>query len=435
MNIKFSDETLKFIRTELVDRFVRYTSLGTQSKEDSETIPSTPEQWELARMLEKELRELGLKDVRVSDKCYVYATIPAKGGKEFESLPALGFIAHIDTSPAVPGKFVKPIVHDYKGGDIKLPGIPQLSITVDKNPRLKDAVGSKVISSDGTTLLGADDKAGVTEIMTMAKFLTSNDTFSHGPVKICFTPDEEVGMGHAGFEIEQWGAFAAYTVDGEREGELNEETFNASAATIVFKGKNVHPGFAKGIMINSQYAVCRFVSLLQNYPRPEITEGREGYIHPYSLSGTEEVSTVKILLRDFEKSGIESKKKIIQELADKVKGEFPEVQIEVSTKDSYQNMYEILKSYPFLVDFAEKAMKASDVHPIKLPIRGGTDGARLSFKGLPCPNLFCGSENVHGKTEWISLRSMEKAVQTIVNLVQIWAENREQIKDLAKKKN
>ncbi|MBF0546609.1 MAG: peptidase T [Candidatus Riflebacteria bacterium] len=427
---KFSEEKVKYIRTELVDRFTRYAAIGTQSKEDVDKIPSTPEQWELAKLLEKELREIGLKDVKVSDKCYVYATIPATGGKEFSDIPPLGFIAHLDTSPAVPGKDVKPIVHEYRGGDIILPGDSGLKITLDKNPRLNDAIGSQVITSDGTTLLGADDKAGVASIMTMVRFFINNSDQKHGPVKICFTPDEEVGRGHEGFDVEEWGAFCAFTVDGEREGELNDETFNASSATVTFRGNNVHPGYAKGIMVNSLYAACRFASLIQNHPRPEITEAREGYIHPYTFSGCEELTTIKILLRDFEKVGNEKKKVIIQEIANKVKAEYPDVAIDVAFNDSYQNMNEVLKSYPFLIEFAEEAMKFAGVHPIKLPIRGGTDGARLSFKGLPCPNLFCGSENVHGKNEWVSVKTMEKAVITMINLVHIWTEKREKVLEM-----
>lgn len=405
-----------------VEKFLRYVAVDTQSKEDVEAIPSTEKQKNLSRMLEKELQALGLTEVKLDSHGYVYGTLPARGPGSAE-VPPVAFIAHVDTSPAVSGENVKAIVHkNYQGGDIVLPGDPTRVITVEKNIRLKKEIGHDVITTDGTTLLGADDKAGVAEIMAALEFLQKNPDIAHGTIKVGFTPDEEVGRGADKFDIKGLGAKYAYTVDGEQEGELNDETFNAASATVVFHGKSAHPGYAKNKMVNSFYAVAHFLNQFANLPRPEITEGREGYFHPYTLSGSEEKTVIKVLLRDFDLPEIATRKKKITELVERTQKAFPETKLELSFTDSYKNMREVLKDYPFIADFSEEAMKRAGLTPLKLPIRGGTDGARLSFQDLPTANIFTGCENAHSREEWVSAHTMAKSVETILHLTQIWLE-------------
>lgn len=412
------DENLK---KSVLERFCRYAALGTQSKENVETLPSTPEQWELAKMLEKELKALGLKDVRLDNQCYVYGTIPSNiDGPAAAKIPAVGFIAHVDTSPAVPGMIVKPVVHTgYKGGDLKLPGDSSVVISADKNPRLRQYIGRDIITSDGTTLLGADDKAGVAAIMAAAEYLMAHPEVKHGAIKICFTPDEEVGRGADGFDVPGFGAAFAYTIDGEQEGELSDETFNAASATVTFHGKNVHPGFAKNVMINAQYAMAHFLSLFAMEPRPEITAGREGYLHPYDSTGSEEISVVKVLIRDFELDSLEARKQRIQEMAEATRKAFPKVRVDVEIKDSYRNMKVALVDHPDVADIARAAMTKLGIEIVYRPIRGGTDGARLTFKGLPCPNVFCGAENAHSREEWVAVDAMARSAATVLEIVGI----------------
>jgi tripeptide aminopeptidase len=407
-----------------MDRFLRYVKIDTQSAEDQETVPSTKKQFDLARLLEKELSALGVQGVRVSEFGIVYGMVPGNLADN-SKVPTIGFIAHMDTSPAVSGANVNVnIVKNYQGGDIVLPNDKAQIIAVDKNPDLKNLIGDDIITADGTTLLGSDDKSGCAEVMTMIDTLRSNPQIKHGNIAIAFTPDEEVGGGIEKFEIEKWGAKFAYTVDGEQLGDVSNETWSARTATVTFHGKNTHPGTAKGIMINSLYAAGDF---LANFPsnasdRPETTEGRVGFVHPYSVNMTEETSTIKILIRDFDLSGVASKEELLKNIVAKTQAKYPNVKIDYDSKLGYLNMKEVLKNYPQLTDYAIEAAKRAGVASEIRPIRGGTDGSNLTARGLPTPNLFTGGHNFHGKLEFNSRKGLEKTTDTLVNLVQIWAE-------------
>lgn len=407
-----------------LDRFLRYVKIDTQSAEDQNTVPSTKKQFDLARMLEKELTALGVQNVRVSEFGIVYGIVPGNSADN-SKIPTIGFIAHMDTSPAVSGANVNAIIHkNYQGGDIVLPNDKTQVITVDKNPDLNNLKGDDIITADGTTLLGSDDKSGCAEVMTMIDILKENPQLKHGNIAIAFTPDEEVGGGIDKFEIEKWGAKFAYTVDGEQLGDISNETWSARTATVTFHGKNTHPGTAKGIMINSLYAAGDFLS---NFPanagdRPETTEGRVGFVHPYSSAMTEETSTIKILIRDFDLSGVAAKEDLLKSIVAKTQAKYPTVKIDYESKLGYLNMKEVLKSYPQLTDYAIEASKRSGVTPEIRPIRGGTDGSNLTARGLPTPNLFTGGHNFHGKLEWNSRKGLEKTTETLVNLVQVWVE-------------
>jgi len=415
----------EWVRESVVERLVRYAKIDTQSKEDVDEFPSTQKQFDLARMLFKEMQDLGLQDVRLDEKrCYVYATVSSNlAAEEAEGIPAIGFIAHMDTSSAVNATNVQPVIHrNYQGGDIVLPGDPKQVITVKHNPDLLDHIGSDIVTSDGTSLLGGDDKAGIAEILTAVEYLLKHPEIKRGNLKIAFTPDEEVGKGTQYFDIDQFGARYAYTIDGGRLGEIGDETFNAKAAIVTFTGKNTHPGYAKNIMVNSMYAAAHFLSLFSEVARPETTEKREGYLHPYDLVGNEEQTRLKILLRDFEKPGMELKAERLEEMVAVTRAKFPKTSIKMEIRDSYSNMNEILRLHPEVSLFAEQAVKQAGVKPVKKPVRGGTDGSRLSFMGLPTPNLFTGNRNPHSKIEWVSADAMVKSVKTIVNLARIWAE-------------
>ena len=414
-----------WIKQAAVDRLLRYVKIDTQSKEEVDRVPSTQKQFDLAKILLKELQDIGLKDARLDEEhCYVYATLPSNlPPEQAVRIPVIGFIAHMDASPSVSDANVNPIIHkNYQGGDIVLPNDTTQVITVKNNPNLLNNIGSDIITTDGTTLLAADDKAGIAEIMTAVEYLLKHSEIKHGTIKIAFTPDEEVGNGTKYFDVKGWGAKYAYTIDGGQRGELSDETFNANTAIVTFNGKNTHPGYAKGIMVNSLYAASYFISLFPENMKPETTSGREGYLHPYDLTGNEEQTRLKILIRDFEMSGMEAKAKILENMKEKTLGEFPKVKIDLNITESYRNMNSILSKYSEVTKFAEEAMKQADVRPVNLPIRGGTDGSKLTFMGLPTPNIFAGEENPHGKQEWVSDKSMVKAVETIVNLSNIWAE-------------
>lgn len=406
------------------DRFMRYVKIDTQSAEDQNTVPSTKKQFDLANPLAEELKKLGMQNVRVSEFAIVYGMIPGNLADN-SKVPTVGFIAHMDTSPAVSGANVNPVIHkNYQGGDIVLPNDKTQIITVAKNPDLKNLIGDDIITADGTTLLGSDDKAGIAEIMTMIDILRQNPNIKHGNIAIAFTPDEEVGGGIDKFDVEGFGAKFAYTVDGEQLGDISNETWSARTATVIFRGKNTHPGTAKGIMINSAYAAGYFLGEFPNEVknRPETTEGREGFIHPYSANVSEETSTVKILLRNFDIAGLKDQEQAVKNLVAKTQAKFPDVKIEYSSELGYLNMKEVLKDYPQLTDYAIEAAKRAGVKSEIKPIRGGTDGARLTFRKLPTPNLFTGGHNFHGKLEFNSRRGLEKSTATLVNLVQIWAE-------------
>lgn len=406
----------------VLDRFLRYVKIDTQSQEDVETVPSTKKQLDLANLLAAELKQLGAENVRVSEFGFVYARITGNLADNSKT-PVIGFIAHMDTSPEVSGANVKPIIHkNYQGGDIVLPGDPTQVITVAKNPGLKELIGDDIITADGTTLLGSDDKAGCAAIMTMIDLLKQNPQIKHGTIAIAFTPDEEVGVGIDKFEVEGFGARYAYTVDGGELGEISNETWSARTATVTFQGKNTHPGSAKGIMINSVFATADFISRLPKDMLPESTEGRVGFLHPYTGTLGVEESSLKILLRDFEMTGLNQKENLLRSIAADTEKRNAGVKVNVLVKENYKNMKEVLKDYPELTENAYEATRRAGIKPFTKAIRGGTDGASLTFRGLPCPDLFTGGHNFHGKLEFNSRRGLEKTTEMLVNLVQVFVE-------------
>ncbi len=405
-----------------LDRFMRYVRVDTQSQEDQTTVPSTRKQLNLANLLAKELTALSAQHVRVSEFGIVYAMVPGNLADN-SKVPVVGFIAHMDTSPAVSGENVNAIIHkNYQGGDIVLPKDKTQIITVAQNPVLKEMIGDDIITADGTTLLGSDDKSGIAEIMTMIDTLRQNPQIKHGTLAIAFTPDEEVGAGIEKFDIKGFGAKVAYTVDGEELGEISDETWSARTATVTFQGKSTHPGSAKGIMVNAMYAMSDYLGRFPHDMLPETTEGRVGFVHPYAGVIDVESSNVKILLRDFEISGLDEKEKMLRNMVQQTQAKFPEVKIAIDVKENYKNMKEVLKDYPELTNNAMEAARRAGLKPFLKPIRGGTDGARLTFQGLPTPNLFTGGGNFHGKLEFNSRRGLEKSTETLIHLVQIFAE-------------
>ena len=405
-----------------LDRFLRYVKIDTQSQEDQTTTPSTRKQLNLANLLAKELTALGAQNVRVSEFGIVYALVSGNL-PDNSKVPVIGFIAHMDTSPAVSGENVNPtILKNYKGGDIVLPKDPTQVITEARNPVLKELIGDDIITADGTTLLGSDDKSGIAEIMTMIDTLRQNPQIKHGTIAVAFTPDEEVGTGIDKFDVKAFGAKFAYTVDGEELGEISDETWSARTATVTFQGKSTHPGTAKGIMINAMYAIGDYLNHFPHDMLPETTEGRVGFVHPYAGTIDVETSTLKILLRDFDVSGLDAKEKLLREMVAQTAAKFPEVKISIDVKENYKNMKEVLKNYPDLTNNAMEAAKRAGLKPFLKPIRGGTDGSNLTFRGLPTPNLFTGGSNFHGKLEFNSRRGLEKSTETLIHLVQIFAE-------------
>ena len=407
-----------------MSRFLRYVKIDTQSAEDQPAPPSTKKQLDLARLLEKELKELGVQNVRLSEWGIVYGMVSGNLADN-SKVPTIGFMAHMDTSPAVSGANVNAIIHkNYQGGDIVLPNDKTQVITVAQNPDLKNLIGDDIITADGTTLLGSDDKSGIAELMTMIDILKQNPSIKHGNIAIAFTPDEEVGGGIEKFDIKGWGAKFAYTVDGEQLGDISNETWSARTATVTFRGVSTHPGTAKGILVNSSFAagdfLSRFPAMVPN--RPETTAGRVGFIHPYVGTLDVETSTVKILLRDFDISGLGGQEKAIKRVMAATQRKYPKVKIEYASVLGYLNMKEVLKDYPQLTDYAIEASKRAGITAKIRPIRGGTDGSRLTAMGLPTPNLFTGGHNFHGKLEFNSRKGLEKSTETLVNLVQIWAE-------------
>jgi tripeptide aminopeptidase len=404
----------------VLDKFLRYVAIDTQSKEDSESYPSTAKQFELLNLLVKELKDLGVPKVSIDEYGYVMAAIPANVQK---NVPAIGFIAHVDTSPEVSGANVKPqIITNYKGGDIILSGDQTAIIRESENPTLKTALDKMIVTSDGTTLLGADDKAGVAIIMTAIQSIINNPKITHGEIKIGFTPDEEVGEGTKFFDIKKFGAQFAYTIDGDTPGELNKETFSANSCLITVHGRDIHPGSAKDIMINSVRVISDIIARLPKNMAPETTEGYEPYIHPYVLEGGIGKSTVKILFRDFKTDGLDALKKIVEKIVAEVQSMYPKVKIDVQITEQYRNMREGLEKDTRVIDYLFDATKRSGLQPEWTPIRGGTDGSRLTENGMPTPNIFTGGANYHSRTEWVNVWGMEKSVETVLNLLQIWAE-------------
>jgi tripeptide aminopeptidase len=420
--VGLANAQLKSPTESVMDRFLRYVKIDTQSQEDQNTTPSTRKQLNLANLLAKELTALGAQNVRVSEFGIVYATVPGNLADN-SKVPVIGFIAHMDTSPAVSGENVNAVIHkNYQGGDIVLPKDPTQVITVAKNPVLKELIGDDIITADGTTLLGSDDKSGCAEIMTMIDILRQNPQIKHGTIAIAFTPDEEVGTGIEKFDVKGFGAKFAYTVDGEELGEISDETWSARTATVTFQGKSTHPGTAKGIMINAMYAIADYLNRFPHDMLPETTEGRVGFVHPYAGVIDVESSNLKILLRDFDISGLDAKEKLLRDMVTQTAAKYPDVKITIDVKENYKNMKEVLKNYPELTNNAMEAAKRAGLKPFLKPIRGGTDGSRLTFQGLPTPNLFTGGGNFHGKLEFNSRRGLEKSTETLVHLVQVFAE-------------
>lgn len=404
---------------ELKERFLKYVSYDTQSSEESETFPSTDKQKVLLEALRDEMQMLGMTEVSMDQYGYVMGTIPASKG--LEQAPVIGFIAHVDTSPDMSGAGVKPrIIEEYDGNDIVLNG--QLTMRVSEFPELAFFKGHTLIHTDGMTLLGADDKAGVAEIMTAAEYLLTHPEVKHGKIRIGFTPDEEIGRGVDYFDVKAFGADFAYTMDGGYEGELEYENFNAASATIDIQGRNVHPGYAKDKMINALQVACEFNSLLPADQRPEHTEGYEGFYHCVGLNGTVENARISYIIRDHDSEKFEQKKVYIWSCVDLLQKRYGKDVLTLTLKDQYYNMRKMVEPHPHVIEKAEWAMEMADVTPVVRPIRGGTDGARLSFMGLPCPNIFTGGMNFHGKFEYCSLDTMRKATNVIINLARLWAE-------------
>jgi tripeptide aminopeptidase len=411
---------LKFAHT-VTERFLRYVVIDTQSDPASPSCPSTEKQKDLGTLLVKELLEMGLSDAHLDEHGYVYATIPANTDKR---VPVICFCSHMDTSPDCTGKDVKPqIVKDYRGGDIVLPADPAQVIRVADNPALKDQIGNDIVTTDGTTLLGADNKAGLAEIMDAAYFLVQNPQIKHGAIKILFTPDEEIGRGVDKVNLNKLGADFAYTIDGETAGNIEDETFSADGATITIQGVSTHPGFAKGKM---EHAIKIASAIVARLPRdtcsPETTEGKQGFLHPIAMSGALEKATLSFIVRDFTDQGLEEKEQLLEAIVKDVMKDFPRSSYRMEIKQQYRNMKQVIDLHPETVDNAMEAIRRAGLTPKRTSIRGGTDGSRLSFMDLPCPNIFAGEHAFHSRTEWVSVQDMEKAVQTIVHLAMIWEE-------------
>lgn len=403
-----------------VERFLKYVKYDTQSDEESTSFPSTEKQKILSKDLAEELKQLGLKDAHMDEWGYVMATLPSNTEKKVDPI---AFIAHVDTSPAVTGANVNPVIRkNYQGGDIKLEN-GEWVISVKDNPDLKNMIGFDIITTDGSTLLGADNKAGVAEIVDAINYLLTHPEVKHGDIKVCFTPDEEVGRGTEKIDLKKLGAKYAYTIDGSSLGELETETFSADAVVIKFFGKNIHPGYAKNIMINSVKVAAHFID---NLPKgtlsPETTEGREGYVHCGSFNGNEELTTLKFIIRDFETAKLKEYEELLKKLAEEVVLKFPGSRMEFQVIEQYRNMKEVLDKHPQVTDYAVVAMERLGIKPIMHPIRGGTDGSRLSFMGLPTPNIFAGEHSFHSQLEWVAVQDMEMAVKTIVEVAKVWEE-------------
>jgi tripeptide aminopeptidase len=411
--------------TTVLDRFLRYVGYDTQSDEASTTYPSTDKQLVLLRDLAAELRALGIADAAVDQFGYVTATIPATTRKA--GVPTIGFIAHVDTSPEMPGANVRPIVHrQYDGRDLVLPDLSDGSSAVLRladNPALAEQIGHDIVTASGATLLGADNKAGAAEIVTAAAYLVAHPDIPHGTIRIAFTPDEEVGRGTRHFDVAAFGAAWAYTMDGGSRGEIEVESFSADALTVTFHGFNTHPGYAKGRMVNAIKVAASFIDRL---PRetlsPETTDGHDGFVHPYVVQASVERTSVRLLIRDFVTAGLKEKEAMIDALARDAAAGYPGARVEVTIEESYRNMKEVLDRHPDVAAHAGEAIRRAGLEPRTHPIRGGTDGSRLSFMGLPTPNVFAGEHNFHSRLEWVSVQDMEKAVEVIVHLCRIWEE-------------
>ena len=401
----------------VVDRFLNYVSFDTQSDETSDTTPSTDKQMLLAKALKEEAETMGLTDISLDEHAYLMATLPANTN---EKIPTIGFIAHLDTSPDMSGANVKPrIVEKYNGKDIVLNAEENIILSPTMFPELLQHIGEDIIVTDGTTLLGADDKAGIAEIMTAIQYLIDHPEIKHGKIRIAFNPDEEIGRGASKFDVEKFACDWAYTLDGGEVGELEYENFNAASAKITVKGLNVHPGYAKNKMINASLIAMQFAGMLPPHERPEHTAGYEGFFHLTGMNGTVEEATLSYIIRDHDAKRFEQRLKRLQDTTGYLNKVYPEGTVRLEIKQQYRNMREIVEPQKHIIELVERAMRETGIMPIVRPIRGGTDGAQLSYKGLPCPNIFAGGLNFHGRYEWIPVQSMEKAVQVIVKIVEL----------------
>lgn len=407
-------------KDELLERFLRYVKIDTRSDDTSTTFPSTEKQWDLLRLLHKELTEMGLQDVSIDEYGYVMATLPANIS---EKVPVIGFLSHVDTSPEMPGDNVNPqIIENYQGGDIVLNKDLNLILSPNDFPELNDYIGQTLITTDGTTLLGGDDKAGIAEIMAALDYLVKNPHIPHGTIKVAFTPDEEIGKGVDHFDVKKFGADYAYTMDGSAVGELEYETFNAAGATVKIQGRNIHPGYAKNKMINAMLLAMEFNGMLPDFEKPQYTQDYEGFYHLVKIEGGVENCTMQYIVRDHNRVIFEKRKKFMESVAAFMNEKHGEGRVTVELKDQYFNMREKIEPVIHVVEIAQKAMELAGIESKIKPIRGGTDGARLSYMGLPCPNIFAGSHNFHGKYEYVPLESMHKAVEVILNMVKLYAE-------------
>jgi len=408
------------MKNKLIERLISYAKVDTQSNENSQTTPSTPGQLTLANMLVEELKEIGMKDVTIDENGYVMATLPSNTEKE---VPTIGFLAHVDTATDFTGKNVNPqVIEQYDGKDIVLNESLNVVLSPKEFPELADYAGHTLITTDGTTLLGADNKAGISEIMTAIEYLIAHPEIKHGKIRVAFTPDEEIGRGPHKFDVEAFNATFAYTVDGGPLGELQYESFNAAAAKITCKGTNVHPGTAKGKMVNAAKIAMQFHAGLPENEAPEFTEGYEGFYHLLSIKGDVSETTLSYIIRDFDRDRFNERKETVQKIANDLKAKYGENSITVDMNDQYYNMREKIEPVKEIVDTAYEAMKNLDIEPVVKPIRGGTDGSQLSYMGLPCPNIFTGGENFHGKYEYISADNMVKAANVIVEIVKLFEE-------------
>ncbi len=403
------------------ERFLRYVTIDTQSDPDSPITPSTAKQRDLGQVLVAELREIGLSDAEMDADGYVYATLPANTDKP---VPVICFCSHMDTSPDAPGAGVKPQVwRNYQGGDIALPGDPAQVIRFADHAALKNQIDNDIVTSDGTTLLGADDKAGLAEIVDAMRFLAAHPQIKHGTLKVLFTPDEEIGRGVDKVDLARLGADFAYTMDGSTAGNVEDETFSADAATVTVQGVTAHPGFAKGRMENAVKIAARIVERLpQATCSPETTEGREGFIHPLSIEADMDTATLKFILRDFTDAELKDKARVLEDAVKAALSDFPRSSYKLEITEQYRNMKAVLDRHPQVVANAEEAVRRAGLKPNKALIRGGTDGSRLSFMGLPCPNIFAGGHAFHSRLEWVSVQDMQAAVRTIVHLAALWEE-------------
>lgn len=410
----------KIIEQILLEKFLRYIAIDTQSSDDSTTFPSTEKQWNLLKLLDSELRQLGIREVNLDQYGYLTVTIPANLGAS--QTPVLAFFAHVDTTPEVSGTAIKPqIIDNYQGGDITLPGDNSVVIAAAKNPALKNSIGQTIITTDGTTVLGADDKAGVAILMLLAEILISNPKIKHGEIKIAFNPDEEIGAGMKFFDLKKFRADIGYSIDGGALGELNKETFSADSAIITVDGVNHHPGYAKNIMVNSVRVAADIIARLPKELAPENTTNYQPYIHPHQIIGDVEKSTLKLLLRDFQTEGLIKLKKILEKIIIEVQKSHPKAKITLEIHEAYRNMLHGLMKNPKVTEYLFEAAQNAGANPRWVPTRGGTDGAQLTAQGLPTPNVFTGSENHHSKAEWLSIYGMRKSLETLLNLVQLWA--------------